>query len=324
MKPEELAAYRKVIEDLTGRDRLASRLVEEQRNAYSSKDKLIAESMLGLRVRAAQSAVEEMVRLATHRNRPEVFNFVGRTQVEELVRKMVAANAFNLDTLTARGAVAAQIKSINALRQRIDPEIIASFRRSSTPDTVASLSAVFAERLRTLEQFHSGFAQTMTQTLKTAFEGLEKRNKESLTQLEKSIGEKIGALPDKIQEPVWVRAVNALIALVTIAGVVIAFAQFLDSKEQSKVMTAFVIEATKTLQQIATNTAKQPDTYYEVKRSVTLKMGPDNRSATLATIPRTAEVLLISRKHKWIFVAYTDSSGTSWGWVSKKYLKKID
>ncbi|MBC8031020.1 MAG: SH3 domain-containing protein [Pyrinomonadaceae bacterium] len=341
MKPEELAAYKKVTEELTSREWLGRRLAEEQVKADSSVNRLIAASMTkeqvkadssvnrliaasmtGIRERAAVSAVAGMARhLGAYDNWTQAFEVQARSQVEELVRKMTVS-AFNAERFTARYAVTEQIRSLAQIRRGIDASIIANLGRASPPESVLSLSAVLEERLRTLEQFHSVFAQTMAQTLKTAFEGLEERNKESLAKLEESIDNKIEALPLRMRESVLVRVVNALIALVTIAGVVIAFAQFLDSKEQSKLLTAFMMEATKTLQEIATNTAKQPDSYYEAKRGVKLKLRPDNRSTTLATIPRGDEVLLISKKHKWIFVAYTNDSGTIWGWVNKKYLKK--
>jgi len=322
VKPEDSLAFKSLLDQTEGTNKLRERMLEAQLLSNHKAMRQIAESLKSIESQAALRAAEQMGKI----NWPKMAKLTAPRfshQLAEVVRGIAQSESFNVARLNAVEAIAGTLMFHNRNKE-LEANIAASFAKLSGTTSVRSLASVFARQIEELQQFESGFAQSMVQTLKSAFERLEQRNQASLAQLAESINAKIEALPDKMEESVWVRGMNALIALVTIAGVVLAFAQYLDSKEQSKALTAFVIQATKTLQEIANNTTNQPDIYYQVKRIVKLKSAPHNQSGTLTKIPRGEEVLLISRKHKWIFVAFTDDSGTQYGWVSKKYLRKSD
>jgi len=64
---------------------------------------------------------------------------------------------------------------------------------------------------------------------------------------------------------------------------------------------------------------------YEVKRKVALKLRPRNCSTTMVTLEVDDRVKLIRMSHQWIYVEYYDKEEDLpiYGWVNKKYLKRL-
>lgn len=321
MKPEDDSAYKRLIDQASSVDKLGERMLQEHLRANDTFMRQIAESFTSIQSQAAMRVAEQMAAINWPKMSELVFPRLSN-QVAEMLTQLAKSESFNIAKLSAVSAIASSL-AFQERNKELERSIAASFARLNRAESVASLSNAFAKQLTDLAQFNSQFAQTMAQTLKSRFDEFEKRNQEAFEQLETSTDEKFQALETKLAESTWMKVLQVLGFLVTLAGFALAIAGYLDSKEQSKVNTALAVQMLTALQEMASKAEQQINVYYVVERTVKLREIPSNRAKTLAILERDDEVRLIKRKHKWVLVECDSESGLVFGWVNKKYLKRV-
>ena len=161
----------------------------------------------------------------------------------------------------------------------------------------------------------------MVQEIRVALADFEQRQQVSIEELEQSLTERIDELPDKIKDPAWIRKLQFLAAVASLLGLLIPLVQLAGSKADSKVdeeKLRTVIVAV--IQEAMRKTERELTIFYIAERTVMLKEAPNHKAKTIITIPKGDEVRLIRRKHKWIYVEYTQDSDEKplYGWVNKK------
>lgn len=319
MKPED--KYKKLLEQATGTQNFGERMLQAQLKANDKAMRQIAESLTGAHAQAVLKIAEQI----GSTNWQKMTELVA-PRVSNQVAQMLAQVANSESFITARLGAIEAIASTLAFQERnreLEANIASSFARLSGAQSVISLASAFAKQIEGLEQFHSQFAQTMAQTLKSRFDEFEKRNQTSFEQLEKSTDKKLQTQETKLAERNWMKVLQVLGFLITLASLALQIASQLESKDQSKVNTALAIQMLTALQQMASKAEQQVNVYYIVERPTKLREMPNTRAKTLATMGRGDEVRLIERKHKWILVEHDSESGLVYGWVNKKYLKRL-
>ena len=90
-------------------------------------------------------------------------------------------------------------------------------------------------------------------------------------------------------------------------------------------------EANNRLEKIETSVSdddiiEADEIYYVVQKTVSVKNHPDYKSLTIDYLSPNTKVHLLKSKHKWIYIEYIDYLEVipRYGWVSKKYLKRLE
>jgi hypothetical protein len=157
-------------------------------------------------------------------------------------------------------------------------------------------------------------------------------NNELFEKIELLIEQKLTTLPDNSfsKAALWQIVIGVLGVIVAVCAAALTTYQIIDSQKSSqeqKVNTDKVIEV---LQKIAENTSKSTNqdspAIYVVERDVPVKIRPKFKSLTLDYLPKETKVRLLNSNHKWIYIEYIDYFEVvpKYGWVNKKYLKKVD
>ena len=197
--------------------------------------------------------------------------------------------------------------------------------RRAAAESAASLSALVGQQFKALEEMQSGFALSMAQTVKDALLDFERRQQFSFAELEQSLNDRIDGLPAELKAQWWIRRLQVLGAVATLLSLLIALVQFADSKAESNQQAQFRNAIVALMHQAIKNTERQLNVMYTVQRPVMLKEAPNPKSKTVTIIPKDDDVRLIKRKHEWIMVEYIQDSDEEplYGWVKKKYLKRV-
>lgn len=319
MKPEE--KYKKLLEQATGTQDFGERMLQAQLRANDKAMRQIAESLKDTHAQTVLRIAEQIGSTNWQKMTELVAPRVGN-QVAQMLAQVANSESFTNARLNAIEAIASTL-AFQERNRELEANIAASFAKLSGAQNVISLASALAKQIENLEQFQSKFAQTMAQTLKSQFDEFEKRNQASFEQLEQFTNKKLHAPETKLREGNWMKVLQVLSFLIALAGLALAIAAQLESKEQSKVNIALAVQMLTALQQMASKAEQQVNVYYVAERTVRLKEKPNNRAKTLATVGRDDEVRLLERSHKWILVEYDSESGLLYGWANKKYLKRI-
>jgi SH3 domain-containing protein len=326
MKPDDLTAAQKMVDELTGADRFRRSAVEQQIALAQDMSRKLAESTMGFRLPAERPDVEiaRQIAIREHQRLRHLMLPTAATALSAIVRNLQGTEAFNVARFTAANAVAQTVKAMH----QYYPHFAASFHemnRRAAAESVAAISSVLSARVQNLEDMHTRFARDIAETLRITLGDFEERNKEAFLQLQQSLDDKIDELPAKLADPTWKKILDFIVQLVAIAGFALMVAQQLDDKKEAKKQAQIAVQVMAQLQQVITNTERLLNTHYEVIRPVKLKERPDHRAKTLTTIPKGESVRLIEKKHKWVKVEYVEDSdeGPIHGWVAKKYLRRV-
>ncbi len=84
----------------------------------------------------------------------------------------------------------------------------------------------------------------------------------------------------------------------------------------------------KVIEKIVENTnpeSEKAEIYYVVKREFDVRANPTFKSMKFGRLFPNTKVKLITEKHKWVYIEWTDylEAVPRYGWVDKKYLKKL-
>ena len=84
------------------------------------------------------------------------------------------------------------------------------------------------------------------------------------------------------------------------------------------------------MRQVVENTAHKSsgvsnELYYEIQRETVLKASPSFKAETINTLIPKSQAKILFRNHKWVYVeCFNYLEGVSqYGWINKKYLRKI-
>ena len=290
------------------------------------ENKRVAQSFGGLHFPTASDALIETVKhiglLERRRLHDYAFPKVSSV-VAETVRHITRSEEFKIAQFTAAKAVANTLR-VSQDYQRGIPSNLVEMHRRVAAESVASLSALINQQFKVFEDVQSTFARSIVQEIREALADFERRQEVSIEELEESLTQKFDELPDKIKDPSWIRRLQFLAAVASILSLLIPLIQLAtpkpDSKEdEEKLKTVIVALIAETIKK----TERELTIFYVAERTVTLKEAPNHKSKTIMTIPKNDEVRLIQRKHKWIYIEYTQDSDEKplYGWVDKKYLR---
>ena len=294
----------------------------------AEENKRLLQSFAGLQFPTASDALIETVKniglLEQKRLHDSAFSKASSV-IEEAIRQTTRSAEFKLAQLTAADAIASTLR-VSQDYQRGIASSFAEIHRQAATESAASLSALISQQFKALEDVQSAFARSMVQEMRDALADFEQRQHLSIQELEESLTERIDELPETIKDPAWLRKLQFLAAVASLLGLLIPLVQLAASKgktneDQEKLRTVIVA----LIQEAITKTERELTIFYIAQRTVMLKETPDHKSKTVTTIPKGDEVRLIKRKHKWIYVEYTQDTDEKplYGWVDKKYLRLV-
>jgi hypothetical protein len=233
-------------------------------------------------------------------------------------------------------AVSEIIQSMSKARADLFSNIIPKaleidFARMSGISGVASLAALGFDQRKVHEQIRTSFAGMLTDAFKDALRSA-KMNEEAFADVERLVNDKIEKLPrGRISaEGIFMLLLQVLAMLIALGAWKTDINQENDAKEASNTQAVQFTQLMGVLQRIAINSERlvpeqDTSTYYVVERQVTLKLKPNSRSTTITTLPPNQKVQQVQMNHKWIYVQYFDylEGIPKYGWVNKKYLKRL-
>jgi hypothetical protein len=123
------------------------------------------------------------------------------------------------------------------------------------------------------------------------------------------------------------KTVIALLGL--IATLYFGFSNLANSKQSSETQQLRYNQLLKAIEKIVENTNPTNDeieVYYAVEREFDARTKPDFKSIKFSRLYPNTKVKLIVEKHKWVYIEWTDylEAVPRYGWVNKKYLKKLN
>ena len=190
-----------------------------------------------------------------------------------------------------------------------------AFQRLS--DQIGALQSSFAAQL----------AQAINDALASAAE-----DSDAFSPVETLIEQKVSTSPPNAVLAEGLRRLffDILVILIGLAQIGLVVYQVLDAKKSSKEQADFFKRLIEVNEQIAVNTesrTSQQDyvTYYEVERSVGIRLEPSTKSSVVRILYPGHKVRLVERNHKWIFVEYFDyiNGEIRYGWLYKKYAQQL-
>jgi hypothetical protein len=325
---------RKILEEFAETQRhgaldAVSEIPEYERTVIKTiaeENKRLAQSFGGLHFPTASDALINTVKniaLVEQRRLNDLAFPKASAALAETIRHISRSDEFKVTQLTAAEAIASTLR-VTQDYQRGVASTFAEMHKRVAAETVASLSELVRQQFKELEDVQSIFARSMVQEMRALLIDFERRQQLSIEELEQSLSKRIDELPNKIKDRFWIRNLQFLAAIASILGLLIALVQFADSKaesEQERERLKTVIVAL--MQQAISKTERELTIFYIAQRTVALKESPNHKSKTIMAIPKGDEVRLIKRKHKWIYVEYTQDSDetTLYGWLDKKYLR---
>jgi len=257
-------------------------------------------------------------------------------QIVESLRHAAMLPSVELQSQVAQ-ALAGIAKSIGSIQADEVAKSLARIREDiSRVGGIAGSAGLAALRINQKAIFGSldiTFARTVAESLKDAFTEDAQQNDIALARVEQLIEDKVATLPHNqvAAEGLWRMVVDILILLLAIGQLGIGIQQLADSRQSSNAQAGQLPKLINLLRRIANNTEelvpKQDEgIYYAVERQVELKSKPKNSETTVSTLFPNQKVLLVQRKHRWIYVQYFDylDGVPKYGWVNKKYLKRLD
>lgn len=212
------------------------------------------------------------------------------------------------------------------VRKTFDQPVISSRVRNYIDETVKL--AVSSE----IEEFEQTFVGKLTVEIKNAVveadskDDFDKRMGQVIsTALEESGRTNLG------QNTIYLIVTFVIATLLALTSIGISLYQIAESKqsglEQSKKDELMLLY----LKNISENSenADSDETsgiFYEVQRKTNLKLNPQPKAQTIGILMPGLNVKVGISKHKWVFVEYFDyiHGVPRYGWIDKKYLKRID
>ncbi len=100
------------------------------------------------------------------------------------------------------------------------------------------------------------------------------------------------------------------------------------SQESAELQQIRFEQLIKVIEKIVENTnpeSEKAEIYYVVKREFDVRANPTFKSMKFGRLFPNTKVKLITEKHKWVYIEWTDylEAVPRYGWVDKKYLKKL-
>ncbi len=193
----------------------------------------------------------------------------------------------------------------------------------------AFLTALSIENIKNIETLTKSFAVEISLQLQEILENIEKNKVDSkeLESFVKNTLDKQSSFANKLEVLTFI--IGLLTFLVNTGSLYYAKLQSDEGKQSSQIFDQRHYEFIEFLNQITkgiNEEFKTDKTYYVVQRSLTLKIKPNFKSATIAVIYPNQQVTLIKSSHKWIYVEYFDylDGIPKYGWANKKYLVRIE
>lgn len=119
-----------------------------------------------------------------------------------------------------------------------------------------------------------------------------------------------------------------LTVLIGFLTLLIAIWQLVQSSQPTQIAQSQINQLIRAYEHVVMEAKRNPpiDTHYSVVRPVALKVKPIHHSTTVRLLLPSQTLLMIQKKHKWIYVEYLDSNNrvTYYGWVDKKYLRRME
>ncbi len=177
------------------------------------------------------------------------------------------------------------------------------------------------------EMFQNTFVGNLAHSFRDAIESSE-NEKEAMRKVEALVEEK---LIESSSSSFTTQ--NTIAMILTLLGIIatcyfnlhnLSIAE--KSSETQQLRYKQLLEA---IEKIVKNTNPQNseiEVYYVIEREFDVRTKPDFKSVKFSRFYRNTKVKLIVEKHKWIYVEWTDylDAVPRYGWVNKKYLKKLN
>ncbi len=320
------------------------RILKEFRNFDRSNARSILENEL-LRRNNHLDSINSLQKTSKRENQllkpfKDILNPPQHSIIEELKRKM--------SSLTSQDQTINQLKlqpterisnwqkqTTLALSMKRD-EIDKIFNQRELITEIKNRSSLFSSNFldrnywNEIEKIRDTFIGNLTVSMRDAIFDSE-NEQEALEKIETLVEEKLESLPQD-----GFTRVELLTIIISILGLLLTFYQsalstyqFLDSQKSSQEQKASTEKVILLLEKIVDNTnpvEDGKDIYYIVERNVDVKRQPSYKSLTVDYLPSNAKVRLLQSNHKWIFIEYVDYLEVvpRYGWVSKKYLKRLE
>ncbi len=177
-----------------------------------------------------------------------------------------------------------------------------------------------------IDSLRNTFAGNLAIEFRNALESSEDED-EVMAKVESIIKEKILESPNSFNLQNTLALIVSILSLV--ATIYFNTQKNVDSNtllEKQSIKTERLIQAT---EQISKNTVIlhniDKNVYYVVMREVDVKNQPSFKSISIDILFPNSRVKLIAHTHKWIYIEWTDylEGIPRYGWVSKKYLKRV-
>lgn len=125
---------------------------------------------------------------------------------------------------------------------------------------------------------------------------------------------------------------NTLALIVSLLSLIVALYfnshNVLVSQQSAESQQIRFEQLLKVIERIAENTSRaseKSETYYVVEREFDVRANPTFKSMKFGRLFPNTKVKLITEKHKWVYIEWTDylEAVPRYGWINKKYLKKL-
>jgi len=206
--------------------------------------------------------------------------------------------------------------ALNSVRQFQDSHqhIFAGLRSALEHDLSPTLAAI--QTMRTL-----GLASISPEFSEYVSGALDEIEESDSQEISKTVAETLEAKSKGLTPQQQFKLTIAL----TVLGILIALYQAIQAGRPIKIDPAQLHDPEVTINIYCIFSQINDSIEYEIERKVPLKLKPTNNSMTMVTLEVNDRVKLIRMSHQWVYVECHDEEEALpiYGWVNKKYLKRL-
>ncbi len=233
-------------------------------------------------------------------------------------------NFFNHNISSAIFAGSLRLGEIEALRNSALNTLPSEQFRTLLSDFQSSLNK--SHLFEQINVIRDSFAGNLALAFRDVIESSENQQ-EALDKVEAIVEEKFAQSSDSS-----FTTQNTLALIVSLLSLIVALYfnshNASISQESTESQQIRFEQLLKVIEKIAENTSRgseNSETYYAVEREFDVRANPTFKSMKFGRLFPNTKVKLITEKHKWVYIEWTDylEAVPRYGWINKKYLKKL-
>ncbi len=244
--------------------------------------------------------------------------------VDETINLNLHNNFFNQNVTSTILVSSLRFKELEALQNNTISTLPSEQFLALFSDFQQSINPQFLEQINLIRD---SFAGNLAIAFRDVIESSEDQQ-EALEKVEAIIGEKFEESSDSS-----FTTQNTLALIISLLSLIVAIyfnthnaLTYKKSAELHQIRFEQLLKVIEKSTENVNSKNENTEIYYVVEREFDVRANPTFKSMKIGKLFPNTKVKLISRKHKWIYIEWTDYLELipRYGWVSKKYLKRLN